>query len=325
MTKPQGKTVLQQDPLLTGLRRYLYENSAELWVHLPPREMPFVAAAQGPWFNPFAGEEAPKPKQLNLLDVDRLYSGIAFAMWRFGVALNTHLTIVWRGLGINDHRRATSILSRFNKEVAAWLRVGDARQHRVRRTERSAYAGSPHLYGYVHECSGGQGFHTHQLMFVPPEKAVAFEAWCGQCLTRLSGRRRAEPYAIHLSPRTVKAGFKPRHARSASEAAATSWRMFRYVIKSLHSDANYATRDGQYVLAREVLKPFPYEAMLPIYADRVMGMSENISPKARIEAGFRSKLERDEFDNLYGVDELESFKQALEVEEVRRRIGNLDI
>jgi hypothetical protein len=314
-----------EDPLVTNLRRYLYENSAELWAHLPPKDMPFVAASEVSFQNPFERSNFwPKPKSLDLSAIDGLYGGIAFAMRRYGIALNTHLTIVWRGLGINDHRRAASILSRFNKEAAAWLRVGDRSQLRVRHTRRSEYGSSMHLYGYVHECSRGQGFHTHQLMFVPPEKAVAFETWAVPCLTRLSGRRRAERYAIYLSPRTGT-GFKPHRARSDTDAAAATWRMFRYVIKSLPPGATYSSVDGIHTSARDVLKPFPYEEMLPIYADKVVGMSENISAKARISAGFRSRLDRDDFGNLYGAGELEAYKQALEAEEVQRCASKLNI
>ena len=59
------------------------------------------------------------------LEVPRLYSAMAFAMWQYGRVMNAHVTILWKLLGVTDPNKAAEILSKYNHEAAKWLSIGD--------------------------------------------------------------------------------------------------------------------------------------------------------------------------------------------------------
>lgn len=306
--------------------RDLYEGGAEENLHLPPKEYPLVPALPG-LGRTWSGEAFDQPRFLSLAEVCKIYNATAFAMTHLGIAFNLHLTIVWRGLSVYKHRQANQILARFNKAAAAWLGVGSDVETRQRFTRRALRGGSPHAYVYVHEYGLRQGFHTHQLMFVPFEKAAAFEQWAKRRLTELAGRRRAESYAIYLSPRNLQ-GFRPPQFVK-DRAASTTWSWFRYIIKSLHPAFAFRGENGKPVFACDVLKPWPYEEMQPIYTRRVAGFSENIGPKAQAAAGFDSRLDRSDDAHLYDGDELKIYRERKEqerrAEELREVLNSLKI
>jgi hypothetical protein len=290
-----------------GLDRYVYENSAQMWPHIPLAELKLVE------FVPAATLPPPPDAQVKTFtgpDAVRLYDSIAFAMHEYGVALNAHITIVWRGLSVHDQELACRILAQFNKEAAAWLRVGGL-ENRERRTQRSAHGLTKHIYAYVHERTPQQGFHTHQLMFIPPAKAKSFEQWAIDRLTKLSGRHRAEQWAIHMAPRK-KGVFTTKAPTDPAKAAATTWRWYRYLIKSLNPLWTCLDDSGQRVRARDVLKAWPYRAMLPIWAKRVAGTSENISVGAR--PMFRSRFDSGPLATLYAADELIAYERRRQLE-----------
>jgi len=317
---------------IENIKRRIYENSAEIWPHLKREEWPLVPAIVGSRAgrNPFAaddGRSLPPSRSFTGHDAVRLYEAAAFTMWSFGLAFNGHLTILWRGLGIVDHARAAAVLSAFNKEAAAWLRVGELESDRRRMNKRAAFGSSPHVYAYVHENTQVNGFHTHQLLYVPREKAAAFEVWAEKCLTRLSGRRRAEVYAVHLSPRTKKGGFLPRRYSTDASAAADMWRWVRYVMKGLPEEWFCVSPDAPAVKLREIFAPRPFYPSAPVYARRVVGFSENIGPAAQRAAGFESKYRWREFDRLYDGSELADYRRevaraeaAAELDEAMRRM-----
>lgn len=301
---------------IENIKRRIYENSAEIWPHLKREEWPFVPAIVGSKAgrNPFAVEDdqsLPPSRSFTGHDAVRLYEAAAFAMWRFGLAFNGHLTIMWRGPGIVDHVRAAAVLSAFNKEATAWLRVGELGPDRKRMNKRAALGSSPHVYAYVHENTQGHGFHTHQLLHVPREQAAAFEVWAEQCLTRLSGRRRADVYTVHLSPRTKKGEFLPRRYSTDVGAAADMWRWVRYVMKSLPEHWFNVCPDAPIVKLREIFSLWAFYPSEPVYARRVVGFSENIGPAAQRAASFESKYRRREFDRLYDGSELADYRREI--------------
>jgi len=97
------------------------------------------------------------------IEVPRLYSAMAFAMWQYGVVMNVHLTICWRLLGVTNHDWAVELLSRYNHEAAKWLKVGvDDGVERSRASRRASGTSAPHVFVYVHENAQEKGFHSHE-------------------------------------------------------------------------------------------------------------------------------------------------------------------
>ena len=64
------------------------------------------------------------PASLTGREVTRVYEAIAFAMWKHGVILNTHITLNWAQMGVDDGATAVKLLGKYNAEAAKWLRVG---------------------------------------------------------------------------------------------------------------------------------------------------------------------------------------------------------
>lgn len=308
-------TSVKKDALVENLERFVYENSTELWPHIPDLRFPWAPAAHVIQDNPFSSAASRKPRSSSLgREVPRLYGAASYLLWQHGVAFNAHLTIMWRGLSIHDGARAAAIFARYNHEAAKWLRVGELSAPRRRTTKRAMDGGSPHYFIYVHEHGRDEGLHTHMLCVIPRDKAKAFEEWSMGCLARLSGRRRPQPDAIWFSPQTKSRGFEPYQSRNEAGSVARSWDWFRYITKSLRPTVGYQDNDGRVVSAREIFKPYAYSETAAVYLTKLAGCSENISEGAQRAAGFVSKFASGEWDRLYDGSELQERRRHLKEE-----------
>ena len=220
--------------------------------------------------------------------------------------------------------------SRYNHEAAKWLKVGYSNADRKRMTKRAWAGGSEHFWIYVHEHGRYEGFHTHQLCVVPPDKATAFWQCSLACFARLTGQYRIHPDAVCFSPCTRSRGFEPYRGKNELDGVARCWDWFRYLVKSLGHD--WCVPDDQKVLhpARDIFKPYPFVNTAEVHCAKLAGGSENIRKKAQVAAGFRSKHLKGEFDRLYDGSELEERRRRLENEayekemEIIRKTINFD-
>lgn len=300
MNKPDFAYVEPVDALGAAIARDIYENSAERWTHMEFKPL---------YFPPAHGNQPGSPRHFSAGDARTLYNATSFMMWDKGIAFNSHMTVVWRGLSVQSHLRAAKILSDFNKEAAAWLRVGEQFPNRQRQTKRCKAGATDHFYIYAHENGTAQGIHTHQLMVIPPAKGADFQKWAVRCLTRLAGRRHPQPYAVVFTPSTARGVFAPSRHIADTTAAGTTWHWYRYLTKSIPDSEEFRRLEGTSVSVRAVIKTRPSDGALPVYARKVVGASENISRKSQRLAGFQSKLERGEWNYLYDGSELEMFRQ----------------
>jgi hypothetical protein len=240
--------------------------------------------------------------------VPKLYNAIAFAMRHYGLVMNCHATLAWSVMGVEDHRQSARLLTSFNHEARKWLAVGGFDEETRRCSARALLGGSRHVYAYVHEYAREQGFHTHQLMVVPPEKAERFGSWANACLRRLSGRsldERATCFKFH----------KP---KNEADAVARCWSWFRYATKGLSETLEIADDEGGWRSARDIFKPYPAVNGDPVSCHQIAGGAHAIWTKAQRIAGFRSRFDTGDWERLYDGHELEERRQAIK-EEARRQ------
>jgi hypothetical protein len=224
-------------------------------------------------------------------------------MRHHGVVMNTHITIVWRMMGVEDHGHATRLLTAFNHEARKWLVVGTPNGPRQRPTKRAGLGGSPYMYVYVHENSRDQRFHTHQLTFIPHEKAALFNEWALACFARLCRRPRLGDRAICVRVH------KP---RNEGDAVARCWDWYRYITKSLHPNCGAFDDDGQWQSIRSIFKPYPFIEAEPVHSTQLASGSRNIWTKAQQAKGFWSRFHTGEWDRLYDGWELEARRSEAE-------------
>lgn len=250
-------------------------------------------------FGPVVQSMKPRPAALNGSEVVNLYNAVSFTMRHHGVVLNSHITIVWRLMGVRDHAEATRLLTAFNHEVAKWLAVGsEPAQVRKRMTKRAEMGGSEHMYVYVHENARDMGFHTHELAFIPPAKAALFKEWAPRCLARLGGYKGFHEDTIHI---TVD------KSRLEGAAVARCWKWFRYLTKNLHPKVAFRGAYGEQIEGREIFKPSrPFVMKAPVHCAQIASGSRNIWTKAQAGAEFRSRLVVSELGRLYDGSELNS-------------------
>lgn len=99
-------------------------------------------------------------------------------------------------------------------------------------------------------------------------------------------------------------------SNDANDAAAM-WRSVKYVMKGLPDDWVWAFADRAPLKQREVYKPWGFKLSLPIYARKVVGVSENIGSAAQRAANFISKLANRDFDRLYDGSELDDYRRRI--------------
>lgn len=317
-----------RDSFARDIAQYRYENRKTLFAHLAPKDWPrqvrmnrsspervFFRSASGRLLkiNPFRSAEQRKERASMLRsEVPRLYSAMAFAMWRYGRVMNAHLTVCWKLLGVTDHNKAARLLSLYNHEAAKWLSVGDGDDVvRSRRSRRASVTSAPHLFVYVHEHAQEKGFHSHELMCVPLGRAQEFAQWSRKCLVRLSECARPDEAAVFFSPASQKRRrFRPYAGARESFAVDRQWRWFRYLTKSLDPHhQEHSPADGAWHVAREVFQiTRPFMATGPVTCRKLAGFSENIGPGAQTRAGFVSKFEAGDWAGLYSGSELDDHR-----------------
>ncbi|WP_407167919.1 hypothetical protein [Bradyrhizobium sp. ORS 111] len=248
------------------------------------------------------------------VEVPRLYAAVAYAMWQYGVVMNTHLIICWRLLGITHHAKAAELLSLYNHEAAKWLDVGTGDGVERRRvTRRASGTSAPHVFVYVHENAQEKGFHTHELMGLPVSRAQAFADWSRDCLARLAGKSKVDEAAVYFSPASAKLKrFKPYGGARENFPIERQWTWFRYITKSLHPDHMERSPDGGLRPAREIFgMTDPFMETPPVTCTKLAGYSENIGPGMQRRAGFKSKFESGDWANLYNGSELDDFRECV--------------
>jgi len=271
------------DSIIKGLAAYLHECAPKIWSHIPDIAQQFPPPAgyaqQVAASNPFRMPEAAatQSSRLTLEDVRKLYDAIAFAMWRYKVAMNAHVTIVWSMMNIEPQHGA-KILGKYLHEAKKWASVG-LEPHEKRRRMRLGWRLH---YVFVHENSPGRGFHSHVLMNIEKEYRDEFEAWSRKCLERLT-RRHVRSDAFHLTWG---------YAKTESEQIEQSWHWFRYIMKE-YDDRVYFTsqeKDGgsRRASPRNVLKLWPVRPAIDIPPMDRCKASHSIGAKAQEAEGFRS-------------------------------------
>lgn len=320
-----------RDTFARDIAQYRHENRKTLFAHLARKDWPrlarmnrsspervFFRSASGRLLkiNPFRSDERSKERASMLRsEVPRLYSAMAFAMWRYGRVMNAHLTVCWKLLGVTDHNEAARLLSLYNHEAAKWLGVGDGDDVvRSRRSRRTSGTSAPHVFVYVHEQAQEKGFHSHELMCVPVARSQEFAQWSRECLVRLSECARPDEAAVFFSPASQKRRqFGPYAGARESFAVDRQWRWFRYLTKSLDPDhQERSPTDGAWHAARVVFQiTKPFMATGPVTCRKLAGCSENIGPGAQSKAGFVSKFETGDWAALYSGSELDDYRACV--------------
>jgi hypothetical protein len=320
------------DPITRELAQHLFENQETMYSHLPPADRPrferaYWPSPTKPAANPFLPKSQPVPRASALtIEAARLYAALTFAMCRYGSVMNTHLIVCWRLLGITDDNKAVKLLSLYNQEAAKWLDVGFGDGVDRRRISRRASGTSTqHMFVYVHEQARDKGFHTHELMNLPVDRAQAFANWSRDCLGRLTGQRDVDERAVFFSPASAKLKqFKPYEGGRESFAVERQWKWFRYITKSLRPDHMERSSDGSGLRSVrdifQITKPFLETA--PVTCRKLAGYSENIGPAAQRRLEFVSKFKSGDWSNLYNGSELDEHREALaEVEKWSREMA----
>ncbi|MEH2592988.1 hypothetical protein [Bradyrhizobium sp. AZCC 1721] len=301
------------DPLAAALGRHLYEHAREMWPHFigplpyapPPRYQ-----RPGAMVNPFRVTSVPRQMKSSFLtskDVQKVYDAMAYGMWKDGTVLNAHAVIIWSMMGLSE-LEGCDILGRYLNEARKWVNVGGGFRGR-RLSARSPLTKVELKYVYVHENAPGRGFHSHVLMNLPPVLRNEFDAWSRSCLVRLTGRN------IHRDAyRLVRS-----YGKTKAEEVRTAWRWFRYVVKQLHPNEQFAWKDHAareivQMNGRDILNPWSVRTAIDVQQIKLTGASHNIGKKARDQDGFRSRLYRSDIDNLYAGLELEEGKSYREQE-----------
>ncbi|WP_152047563.1 hypothetical protein [Aureimonas psammosilenae] len=248
-------------------------------------------------------------------EVTKLYNAQSFMMWRYGQCFNTHLTILARPLGYDDHREFAAAMAPFNKEMGRWLRVSG--EERTRRWKKRVVTGQPqpHLWMYVFENGVRRGLHVHQLCTVPKVQKQAFEThvrdWWGRqaCLDY-------DPSAIFITFRH----------QSGQDALTRHTEWVRYIMKSADRASGLYDHDDNPRTYEEIFKLRPYPTTPNVYVPQMSGICHALSEKAQHtpiacdneEYRFVSKAASGVFDTLFDGSELQEYVERHNT--VRRRL-----
>jgi len=304
---------MEEDTIAAQVGQLLYERGSELYRHLPdlkfpkPADHPPPRAYQNPFTHSLPSEEelyrrrgwvSPRAARLKHEPV-KIYDALAFAMWRFGLMPNCHITISFKKLGIHRERRAVALFSKWNKEAKRWLK-DDKPRKRWRRTPRFFLGGGQYFHVYALEEGPKLGFHIHQLAYVPHHAWKEFEFKMKQWFSKQLGVARLDPEAIF-----VRTYFAARE----SDGVIRTWDWFRYLIKGLSEDQSYLDTDGKWHSARSIFKPYRLRKAGLVDVRNMAGVSENIGKSARESAQFQSRFRTGEWHQLYDGRELEEGRQ----------------
>ncbi|MDD4911063.1 MAG: hypothetical protein PHP57_02100 [Sideroxydans sp.] len=185
--------------------------------HRTPRAKTLTYGAGGE----FPGDDQTPPTHITQAQFIELYSGVCFANNAFGVALNTHVTIHWGALGIDDQIEAASVLQeQFIHHLKAWMRYKKA-AHKDRFSGNSEYE---LCWIYSHENSPYGGFHTHLIVGIPDLFRKEFAIWTKHRFQEISKTKELHDKAIFI--RTNR-----------STPITSQWHLFQYICKGLNPDA----------------------------------------------------------------------------------------
>jgi hypothetical protein len=329
------------DPIAREIAQHLFENRDVMYAHLPAADRPrferaYWPSSTKPGANPFLPMPQPVPQtsaraSALTTEVPRLYAALAFAMWQYGSLMNAHLTICWKLLGVTNHTEAAGFLSRYNKQAAKWLGVGlGDKVARSRVSRRVAGSVRPHLYVYVHENAHEKGFHSHELMNVPPDRAQEFMVWSRTYLGHLCKRADVDERAVFFSPASkVLKQFKPYEGNRESFAVERQWNWFKYITKSLHPDHIERSADGAgWRHGRDIFGiDRPFMNTPPVHCRRLAGWSEKLGEMAQRDSGFTSKFTSGDWSNMYDGSELDDFRAycAEVAEEMREEVARAEL
>lgn len=291
------------------LTRYMRRGGAPRpWWHLP-EDKPWMIGPAAPYdrlkrwrenqtnaFTPMP----PLPRRACVLrhEAIRVYDAMAFAM-RQGIVFDAHLTIVWRYLGAINEDHATELLTKFNHEAGKWLARGLKADTAYKRHDpRSFLPGTRHSYVAVHEWGDRQGFHTHELAFIPPAKLPAFRAWAESCLARLAGRS-------YIPAPTLK--ITGGGSLSDERRLWRCWYWFKYITKTTMPEA-MVRFDGRLISVRDIFDLRPFHSAGAVDCAQMISISHNIGPKSQRLAGFVSKFHRGEFESLCDSSYLDEWR-----------------
>ena len=244
------------------------------------------------------------PATLTVKEVARLYSGVAFAMWRHGVVMNAHLTFHWGEIGAKDAAHAVKLLGSFNHEAAKWLPVGKFSNDAIRAGRRFGH-GTDFFYIHVHENGGVQGFHTHQLCFIPAPTAKLFVAWARKCLARLAGKASIPKSAFDM---------KIKRSLGESQDVTRCWGWFRYLIKQLDTNTEVLDNEGGWRPVASIFKPWTQRQLMPLPVTTAVKISHNLGRTEQREAGFASRYITGEWHEMYLGRELDEWRERLREE-----------
>lgn len=240
----------------------------------------------------------PATKYLNGKEVLRAYNAISYANWRYGIALNTHITMALGTIGITNHIRIAAIVSGFNHEVGKWL----------------ARRGVNYLYVLSHEGNSrlGFGMHSHILTHIPMAGIVKFREWAVQCIDRLTAKdnRTAAPTkkTVYVQHRTFQ-----REDRQVW----LQWRWFSYVFKGVNPNIGVQNlTTGKNESFCEVLKLRGWN-MGDVNCHKRSGVSENIQSNARKKMCFISAYDVCDDSRLFSGWEFRAYRDRMAFEELR--------
>jgi hypothetical protein len=218
----------------------------------------------------------------------KLYDAISFAMYKYGRAMNAHVTLTWRMMGVGTHSRAAYLLSAFNKEASRWLAVGTRDKPRLR-TKRAWPGSAPYMYVNVHENGRDQGFQTHQLCYIPPDKGDLLNEWALTWFAPLLKKSGVGAQAICV--RVDK-------SRNERDAVALCWDRYRYVTKTLFPHYKFYVWNERWLNARSIIKPYPFIETEPVHCPQIASGARDIWSNAQREAEFCSRLGTGDYDRL---------------------------
>lgn len=259
----------------------------------------------------------------------RLYRCLAFAMDQYGVVMNGHMTVAWEAWGVRDHAQAASTLTEFNARMGKWLAVNGAGRKRKGVTSPVYGVGERYFYAFIHENTPVRGFHTHQLIGVKDGKVKAFAEKALRVLQRLTGSKKVPVGGVVFTPGTKRDGFAPHLHRFKKNEVERCWIWFRYLVKNL-SQHEFKQVGGRYALQRDILRiRRVFVEPVPVACSELFGCSQNIGTGEQTRAGFVSKLDSGDWNNLYNASELEDYryweKQMADISEMDAILNSLKI
>lgn len=205
-----------------------------------------------------------------------LYDAVCFAN-SFGVVMNVHITIHWGLLGYEDHVEAAKVLQDgFFKPFHGWYKY-NVKQYRAAHGKDFS---EELCWIYSHECSRRNGFHTHILAGMPVEMRKAFREWVRRRVASLAKIKPVPKEVVHV-------------VGPPSDPIGRQWRLFQYLCKGLDPHATIEIPGYANPKALSLMIENAYADPGKIMCKNRVGLSRNLSRKAREAAQFNPLPESD--------------------------------